>query len=460
MADLKPLWKDFEYKAHQVTGVKWLIERESKVPAGGLLCDEMGLGKTIEVMGLIVNTKKTNTLLLCPKAVIAQWRSVANKSKVNCCEVEDGVWSVPEPFFPGRPFLFVTNFEKATLKPSLFKGMTFHRVVLDEAHRVKNRGSDLYKFLEKMKKESIWCVTATPVVNDLKDIRNLFALVGYDRTQMMVYSNLCKIVSEACLHRSMEEMRPVLEELPDAPKIKKKSLEFLTEEEAEFYRGVQGLLMRRWKALPHDAYTARFALLMRLRQLSVHPQVYINARKKGKDKYERDDWNTPSTKFTTLRNMIEKEKESKKWIIFCQFRDEMEILDCFLSKVKTVGRIQQYHGGVGDKEKEEIIKATHQAVEGHDILLLQLQSGGVGLNLQHFTRVVFMSPWWTSALMEQAIGRAVRIGQKEKVEVTMLLLEEEDSMNIDDAMMTKAEEKKDILVNLFKFASRGMIYDE
>ena len=44
---LKRLWTGFEYKAHQVTGVQWMLHREGLEKSGGLLCDEMGLGKTM-----------------------------------------------------------------------------------------------------------------------------------------------------------------------------------------------------------------------------------------------------------------------------------------------------------------------------------------------------------------------------------------------------------------------------
>jgi SNF2 family DNA or RNA helicase len=203
--------------------------------------------------------------------------------------------------------------------------------------------------------------------------------------------------------------------------------------------------------------------LLKLRQLSVHPQVYIEAQRRtvGSGLYTRSDWTAPSTKFTVVRNMLEQEKKPTKWILFCQFHDEMEILEAYLSKSKTVQRIQQYHGGLSDKEKEEVIRNTHDICEdGHDVLLLQLQSGGVGLNLQHFTRIIFLSPWWTSALMEQAIGRAVRIGQKEQVQVTLLVLKEEDSLNIDQAMLEKAMVKSDLLKRTFQHASRGLEEEE
>jgi SNF2 family DNA or RNA helicase len=91
------------------------------------------------------------------------------------------------------------------------------------------------------------------------------------------------------------------------------------------------------------------------------------------------------------------------------------------------------------------------------ILLVNIKSGGVGLNLQHFTRIIFMSPWWTSALMRQSVGRAVRIGQREEVQVYHLVLKEEETLNIDKMMRDRMSQKEELLVDLLKCASRGEV---
>ena len=454
MALLKPLWEGFAYKSHQVSGIQWMLEREAATESGGLLCDEMGLGKTMEILGTIKNSKKFQTLLLCPKAVMTQWREAAQKSKMTVLEVDGGVWARTTPFCPGH-MLYITNYEKLPRK-QLFQ-QPFSRVVLDEAHRVKNRNGASWKAINALKRKTTWCVTATPVVNDLKDMRNLLGLVGFDMEKLTNYSYLCETVSKACLHRSMEEMRDILPELPAAAIVKKEVLDFQSEDEAEFYRGIQGAIVRRWKALESDKnIMAMFLLIMRLRQISLHPQVYINAKKRAWAGYEREDWEGSSTKFTVLKEKLEAAAKPSRWIVFCQFHDEMDILSVYLSKSPAVGMIQMYHGGLSDAEKEAVLKATHEPLaDKHQVLLLQLQSGGVGLNLQHFSKVVFMSPWWTAALMDQAIGRAVRIGQKEKVEVSLLVLKEEDSMNIDAMMLEKVKTKRSMLGRLFTHASRG-----
>jgi hypothetical protein len=79
------------------------------------------------------------------------------------------------------------------------------------------------------------------------------------------------------------------------------------------------------------------------------------------------------------------------------------------------------------------------------------------LNLQHFTKIAFISPWWTKAIMNQAVARAVRMGQKEVVDVYHFILSVEDSINIDDMMAGRADEKGRVLEEILSKASRGEI---
>jgi len=452
----KPLWPGFEYKSHQTTGIRWMLSREEATPAGGLLCDEMGLGKTIEILGTIAATERmSETLILCPKAVIRQWCDAARKSSFNVIEIGKHGWEEPVNFRSGQPFLFVTNYEKLKNRQGAF-ARQWTRVVLDEAHRAANKNSINWQSVNTLKRKITWIVTATPIVNSIKDIRNLFGLVGYKIESLKNYQYVCEVVSEACLHRSMDEMRLILKELPGAPCITKEHLNFDSEDEAEFYRGIQGKIAKRWRSLKSDQIKEMLILIMRLRQLSLHPQIYINARRREWAGYDRKDFSRPSTKFAALnKKLSEPTAKPAKWIVFCQFHDEMDMLESYISENPLVARVQKYHGGLSQAEKEGVIEASYQEQEGHDILLLQLQSGGVGLNLQHFTKIIFMSPWWTAALMDQAIGRAVRIGQKEIVEVTHFVLNEEETINIDKKMLDKADEKRDMLKSLFMFASRG-----
>ena len=108
-------------------------------------------------------------------------------------------------------------------------------------------------------------------------------------------------------------------------------------------------------------------------------------------------------------------------------------------------------------ERQAVLKLSKATTET-TVLLLQLQAGGVGLNLQEYDRIIFVSPWWTSALMDQAIARAVRMGQKEIVHVYHLRLLGESAaaaaVNIDELINAKAEEKRKMLEKLFTLCSQ------
>jgi len=228
LISLTPLWPSFAYKPHQLTGIRWMLEREDAEQSGGLLCDEMGLGKTMEVLGLLKNSKKHMTLLLCPKAVISQWITAAVKSNFNVMLFANDGWTRQASLKPKSAWLYITNYEKVTNNVNMFKKRVWDRIVLDEAHRIRNSGSVCYKAINKLDRKTMWAVTATPIVNKVNDINNLFALVGYESSKMTNSAYRLKVLEEACLHRSMEEIRDAIPELPAAAVITKALLDFET----------------------------------------------------------------------------------------------------------------------------------------------------------------------------------------------------------------------------------------
>jgi SNF2 family DNA or RNA helicase len=152
--------------------------------------------------------------------------------------------------------------------------------------------------------------------------------------------------------------------------------------------------------------------------------------------------------------------KTHKYIIFCQFNDEMSLIREFLLSERLVAdeKILLYNGSMNQSERELVLTRSKATTE-LTVLLIQLQAGGVGLNLQEYDRIIFVSPWWTSALMDQAIARAVRMGQKEVVHVYHLRLAAErgvdmkDAISIDDLVNAKAEEKRKLLEKLFVLCS-------
>jgi SNF2 family DNA or RNA helicase len=179
--------------------------------------------------------------------------------------------------------------------------------------------------------------------------------------------------------------------------------------------------------------------MLRLRQLSIHPNVYI--KMKQKQKIHLQPYEGSSTKFVKIEELIKSESSKKhKWIIFCHFHEEMIMLKELLSPLDFIRSVSIYSGKLTQDKRSKLLEDVKLS-SGSEVLLIQLQSGGVGLNLQEFDRIIFSGPWWTKAMMNQAIGRAVRIGQKKQVVVHHLILKEDKTMNIDKMISSKAESK-------------------
>jgi len=451
-----PLWKDFEYQPHQEVGIRWMMEREANFSKGGILCDEMGLGKTIQLLGLIKQSKRSATLMIAPLATLSQWQATAEKAGICVWRAHPSKeeWEQPKNFRGSANQLYVVNYERCISREGLVLQRVWNRVIFDEAHRMANKGAS-WNLIKQIECSIHWFLTATPIVNKVSDVNALFEMLDLNYTP--------SLLSTYVLARSMEEMRPVLPNLPKKEIQMTHILDFDTEDEGDFYRGIQGDIKRRFRALADEGGAGaldKLKLIMRLRQISLHPQIYIEGRRKalGPTLYTRPDWIDPSTKFQGIRDLVEADTEPKKWIIFCHFHKEMELLKEFLGFSDKIDKIWLYHGGLSAGQRTAVLKQTANPIGGkNEILLIQLQSGGTGLNLQHFQSIVFSGPWWTAALMNQAIGRAVRIGQKAQVVVHHMLLKEEQGLNIDRLMKNKAEAKGKLCGEFLSAANHTII---
>jgi len=470
---LRPLWRGLTYFTHQEKGIRWMLAREQQGTVvssdgatvyGGLQCDDMGLGKTIQLTATLVHHPLPCTLLVAPLAMLETWADVCQHAGLRVYEVGREGWTrrptpygIPSHFLRLQPAVYLCNYEKAYHRLSLLQSVSWDRVVLDEAHKIRNGKSVMAQRFTALPAQHRWALTGTPLVNGLSDVVSLFAFLGVPCSTFTWKKTYARLMAELTIHRSLDSLRSILRAAPPPPKIQEDILPFYTEEEEDFYHGVQGGDEKRAAAYPreHLGRFARFKQLLRLRQLSVHPQVYLSALRREDPVYDRPDWSGPTTKFERIRAILQ-EEEKHNYIIFCQFHEEMSLIREFLllHHMAQEENILMYHGGMNQKERNAVL-AHSKASTQKTVLLLQLQAGGVGLNLQEYDRILFLSPWWTAALMDQAMARAVRMGQTRVVHVYHLRLATEDtkSLNIDAFVHEKADQKRKQLSQLFQLCN-------
>jgi SNF2 family DNA or RNA helicase len=461
---LKATWPSAVYAKHQVEGINWMLNlekngysvpNENYVVRGGILGDEMGLGKTIQALALIVNGAGTNSLLICPLAVRKQWEDAAAKCALNVFTAEKSGWERKEKRILNGKNLYIAHYDKVASSIEMFLTVRLDRVILDEAHRIRNTntvtGANVLKIPAKYK----WALTATPIVNKLDDAVTYLKFIGFQiATSGWSGKYMCHIPNVYLARTIHQGEAPAGLTMPPNPVIETRMLNFTNDDEERVYDGILKNIESQWRsaqALNGAAYQLkRFSILLRLRQISVNPQIYIKARQKEAFGWIGPEFKLPSRKFDEISHLMRESfeaNETHRWIIFCQFHDEMDMLKEFLVAFPYIEQVLQYHGGMDMKERQKVIESSNSVSTGgkQDVILIQLQAGGTGLNLQHYDRIIYVSPWWTSSLLEQARGRAVRIGQKNIVKIYWLKLNaEEERFSIDEFMMDKANTKKDM----------------
>jgi len=154
-----------------------------------------------------------------------------------------------------------------------------------------------------------------------------------------------------------------------------------------------------------------------------------------------------NSKIDTVIDYIYKRKDNKRGkIIFCHFQNE---IDEIAKRLKNIGLTVKTYDG-----RNSGIKNAKTLAEPVDALILQIQTGCEGLNLQeYYSEVYFVAPHWNPAIEDQAIARCHRIGQKEIVDVFKFGMEgftEKDisfEIYVNKKQKIKREESEEILIN-------------
>jgi SNF2 family DNA or RNA helicase len=169
------------YAPYQQEGVMWMLTMENNIgkPKGGFLCDEMGLGKTVQLIATMLGNKKRKTLIVVPKSIVTQWvEEITRFAPSLTCVAWDG---------PARDSTDISLVDIVVAPYSVVRmGSRLHRVhwdriILDEAHEIRNRNSKLFKTVNALRSDIRWAVTGTPVFNSMNDFISLCEFVGIPR---------------------------------------------------------------------------------------------------------------------------------------------------------------------------------------------------------------------------------------------------------------------------------------
>lgn len=178
----------------QLEGLNWLLRQEDGEFSGGILADEMGMGKTIQTIALFLSDlSKGPNLVVGPTVALMQWKNEIEKHtkegllKVllfhganRSTDVEELAkydviltsFSVLESVFRKQNYGFKRKSGLVKEKSPLHS-LEFYRVILDEAHNIKDRTSGTAKAANNLKCSKRWCLTGTPLQNRIGEMYSL-----------------------------------------------------------------------------------------------------------------------------------------------------------------------------------------------------------------------------------------------------------------------------------------------
>jgi len=370
----------------------------------------------------MLGNPKPRTLIIVPKSIITQWAEEINRFAPNLTiNVFDGPErKMKEADVTLAPYTLLTTKGAGADAKTPLHMVQWDRVILDEAHEIRNKKSKLFKSVCRIQTQIKWIVTGTPVFNSIEDFVSLCTFLGLSKVVVQGMTN--KIKDIYILRRTKEDLSQISERLRLPPC-------YFENVELEMYpdeKQLYELMFLEAQETIRDAFRDAQSLnaknmvilecLLRARQCMIHPPLYLDgvAKKTGT---QAEKWVGRSNKMETLFEMV-KSHPSEKTLIFCQFRGEMNHIQKNMER--PVFRID---GSVHKEERVGQIEGFKKAAPGA-VFIIQIKAGGQGLNLQEATRVYITAPSWNPATELQAIGRSHRTGQTKPVYVKKLIYKE------------------------------------
>ncbi|MET3289831.1 DEAD/DEAH box helicase [Brevibacillus fluminis] len=396
-----------------------------------ILADEVGLGKTIEA-GLImkeymVRGLAKKILILVPASLVIQWTKELNQ--------KFGIPAVAQKKeYMWRQYdVVVASIDTAKRAPHRqhVLSIDYDMLIIDEAHKLKNKRTRNYQFVKEIKKKYSLLLTATPVQNEMDELFNLVTLLkpGHLGHTGSFASNYVEGKRQA---KNSEKLRGEMEKVMIRNKRSDGGIQFtprrvqsvpiqLSQQEAELYQGVTDFVREHYHqglgrfnslaliTLQREVCSSREAAFMTL--YNMHQRLPEESPERAQilalvEMIKRIETHSKAAKTIELLKEI-----NDKVIIFTEYRATQNYLQKYLSEhgVTSV----PFRGGFKRSKKDWMTDLFQNRAQ----VLIATEAGGEGINLQFCNQIINYDMPWNPMRVEQRIGRVHRLGQQRDVHI-------------------------------------------
>jgi superfamily II DNA or RNA helicase len=474
-----PQYLKADLRPYQIEGVKWLLGHY-RDDLGACLADDMGLGKTLQTIAVLLHAKENKktdeqvagfqtdmfnaapqesflkplqALIVLPASLVYNWESEWKKfAPVIHLYLHIGAKRHKDLRLIRRNDVVITTYQTVAKDIDLLETLDWEYVVLDESQYIKNKSSDTFKAVNRLKAAHKVSLSGTPIENSLADLwaQMQFINPGLLGSFMAYDKNFIKPIEQGQSDGQKERLRDLVkpyllrrtkqEVAKDLPEVIRQIVySEMDGEQKKVYEkeksAVRNLLLG-GESVGKSTFEYRNIVIQsitKLRQLAIHPRLVLA------------DYKGESAKFSdALSKWDEVRRADHKMLIFSSFVENLKLYRSHFDTEKQPYSWLTGENSLKERQQEIIDFGKKQDIQ---TFLISLKAGGTGLNLTAADYVFILDPWWNPSVEEQAIARAHRIGQTRTVMVLKFITKD----TIEEKILLLQERKKQLVADILDF---------